>query len=386
MTNTRRIAHLDMDAFYAAVELLRYPDLRGEVVVIGGRNVPTPQLLSDGSRRYAKLGNYAGRGVVTTASYEARDLGVFSAMGLMKAAQYAPKAHLLPADFSAYRHYSSLFKEAVATISDRIENRGIDEIYIDLSHLELSSEQLGQQLQEVVFKATGLTCSVGISPNKLLSKIASDLHKPNGVCILSLEDVPKKVWPLAVSKINGIGPKSQQKLAQLGIYTVGELAAIDPSQLQPYFGLRYTQWLKRTALGIDERALELDSEPKSISRERTFTRDLHVSFHRNELTQILIAVCEQLAQDLRKKGYRAHTVGIKLRFDDFSIMTRDLTLDKPIAVAKDILAAARQNLRRTDIRHRKLRLLGVRAAKLIAEADCVPLDAQPEQLILGDFF
>lgn len=386
MTNTRRIAHLDMDAFYAAVELLRYPDLRGEVVVIGGRNVPEPQLLADGSRRYARLGDYAGRGVVTTASYEARALGVFSAMGLMKAAQNAPHAHLLPADFTAYRHYSGLFKQAVATLSDRIENRGIDEIYIDLSHLEQSSEQLGQQLKDVVFEATGLTCSVGISPNKLLSKIASDLNKPNGVCVLSLEDVPEKIWPLAVSKVNGIGPKSQQKLALIDIHTVGDLAAVDAAELQHHFGLRYAQWLKRTAKGIDDRPIELESEPKSISRERTFARDLHVTLHRNELTQILIAVCEQLEQDLRKKGYRAYTIGIKLRFDDFSIMTRDVTVVTPIAMAKDLLEAARQNLRRTDIRHRKLRLVGVRAAKLIAEADCVSFDAQPAQLSLGDFF
>lgn len=386
MTNTSRIAHLDMDAFYAAVELLRYPDLRGEVVVIGGRNVPEPQLLTDGSRRYARLGDYAGRGVVTTASYEARALGVFSAMGLMKAAEHAPHAHLLPADFTAYRHYSRLFKEAVATLSDRIENRGIDEIYIDLSHLAQTSEQLGQQLKEAVFNATGLTCSVGISPNKLLSKIASDLNKPNGVCVLGLEDVPTKIWPLSVSKVNGIGPKSQKKLALLGVHTVGELAAIDPADLQHHFGLRYAKWLKRTSQGIDDRPLELESKPKSISRERTFVRDLHVTLHKNELTQILIAVCEQLEQDLRKKGYRAYTIGIKLRFDDFSIMTRDVTVDKPIVMTGDLLDTARQNLRRTDIRHRKLRLLGVRAAKLIAEADCITFDTQPEQLSLGDFF
>lgn len=386
MMNTRRIAHLDMDAFYAAVELLRYPDLRGKVVVIGGRNIPAPQLLPNGSRRYAKLGDYAGRGVVTTATYEARALGVFSAMGLMKAAQYAPHAHLLPADFNAYRHYSRLFKQAVATLSDRIENRGIDEIYIDLSHLAQSSEQLGQQLKELVFAATGLTCSVGISPNKLLSKIASDLNKPNGVCILSLEDVPKKIWPLAVSKVNGIGPKSQQKLELLGVHTVGDLASMDPADLQHHFGLRYAKWLKRTAQGIDDRPIELEAEPKSMSRERTFARDLHVTVHKNELTQALISVCKQLEQDLQQKGYRAHTIGIKLRFDDFSIMTRDVTVDRPIAMSTELLHAARQNLRRTDIRHRKLRLLGIRAAKLIAEADCVSFDTQPEQLSLGDFF
>lgn len=386
MTCLRRIAHLDMDAFYASVALLRYPDLRGKVLVIGGRNTPAPIALTDGSWRYARLGDYAGRGVVTTASYEARALGVFSAMGLMKAAQLAPEAHLLPADFNAYRHYSQLFKSAVAMVSERIENRGIDEIYIDLSHLEDSSEALALRLQQVVFDATGLTCSVGVSPNKLLAKIASDLNKPNGICLLGLEDIAEKIWPLAVSKVNGIGPKSQEKLAQLHIHTVGDLAAAQPTLLQQHFGLNYAQWLKDSAQGVDHRPVVLSSEPKSISRERTFEQDLHVSHNKQALTQHLIAVCNQLEHDLRTKGYRAQTIGIKLRFDDFSLLTRDITVDRPLLLATDLLDVARQNLRRTQIRHRKLRLLGVRAAKLIAEEDCHAFDSQPVQLALSDFF
>ncbi|WP_298050256.1 DNA polymerase IV [uncultured Paenalcaligenes sp.] len=385
MISMRRIAHLDMDAFYASVELLYYPELIGKVVVIGGRNIDKPRQLSDGSWHYARLGDYVGRGVVTTASYEARALGVFSAMGLMKAAQYAPDAYLLPANFNAYRHYSRLFKQAVARISDRIENRGIDEIYIDLSHLDQDSAQLACLLQQAVFNATGLTCSIGISPNKLLSKIASDLHKPNGVCILDESDVSRVIWPLAVSKVNGIGPKSQRKLADLDIHTVGDIAAADPAVLQQHFGLSYAQWLKEAAQGIDSRPVVLSSEPKSISRERTFSRDLHVGRDRNELSRMLQAICEQLEQDLRHKGYRAQTIGIKLRFDDFSILTRDITVDAPVVAAAELIHYARQNLRRTQIRHRKLRLIGVRAAKLMAEADCEAMDSQPVQLALGDF-
>lgn len=388
MTSTRRIAHVDMDAFYASVELLRYPDLRGEMLVVGGRNIAAPQQMADGSRRYARLGAYVGRGVVTTASYEARALGVFSAMGLMKAAQKAPEAYLLPADFTRYRDFSKLFKAAVATVSDRIENRGIDEIYVDLSHLNSrqSSEQLGQQIQSAVYDATGLTCSVGISPNKLLSKIASDINKPNGVCVLALTDVPEIIWPLSVAKVNGIGPKSQEKLAHLGIHTLGELATTDASILQQHFGLSYAQWLLRAAQGEDDSPVVLESEPKSISRERTFDRDLHVTHHKAELSGLLITVCEQLEQDLRKNACRAYTIGIKLRFDDFSIITRDVTLDQPVLKMADILAAARQNLRRTQIQHRKLRLLGVRATKLITESACAQISSQPEQLLLGDFF
>ncbi|HJH24474.1 MAG TPA: DNA polymerase IV [Paenalcaligenes hominis] len=382
----RRIAHLDMDAFYASVALLRYSELRGRVLVVGGRNIPAPKRRADGTWQYARLGDYTGRGVVTTASYEARAFGVFSAMGLMKAAQLAPHAILLPADFTAYRYYSRLFKQAVAQLSNRIENRGIDEIYIDLTELNQSSHELAQQLQKAVWEATQLTCSIGISPNKLLSKIASDLNKPNGFCIIDESDIEALIWPLPVSKVNGIGPKSQVKLTQLGIHTIGDIARADPALLQEVFGLSYAQWLKEVAQGIDHRPIILSSDPKSMSRERTFERDLHVQHDRQTLSVILERICQQLEQDLRAKAFRAQTIGIKLRFDDFSILTRDLTLERPVVNGADILHAARQNLRRTEIRHRRLRLVGVRATKLIAEADCVVFDNTPQQLNLDGLF
>ncbi len=382
----RRIAHLDMDAFYASVALLRYPELKGAVLVVGGRHVAAPKQRPDGSWEYARLGDYTGRGVVTTASYEARAFGVFSAMGLMKAAQLAPDAILLPADFNAYRYYSRLFKTAVTQISSQIENRGIDEIYLDLTQLTDSSLYLAKQLQQCVWEATGLTCSIGISPNKLLSKIASDLNKPNGVCVVEAHEVESVIWPLPVSKVNGIGPKTQEKLHDLGVHTVGQLAQIPASALQQAFGLNYAQWLKDVSQGIDHRPVVLSSEPKSMSRERTFERDLHVSHHRNELTAVLESMCAQLEQDLRQKSYRAQTIGIKLRFDDFSIVTRDLTLACPVLMAADIIHAARLNLKRTQIRHRRLRLLGVRATKLVAEADCVGFDTSPQQLRLDEWF
>lgn len=167
----RRIAHLDMDAFFASVELLHYPELRGQPVVVGGRNVPQPTMQADGQRRFARLRDYVGRGVVTTSTYEARALGVFSAMGLMKSAQLAPEAILLPANFDAYREYSRRFKAAVRSIAPLIEDRGIDEIYMDLSDIDEESLPLARHIKEAVFAATGLTCSIGITPNKLLSKI-----------------------------------------------------------------------------------------------------------------------------------------------------------------------------------------------------------------------
>src|ERR1700754_4424 len=153
----RLIAHLDMDAFYASVELLRYPELRGKPVIIGGGRQAAPKTLPDGSRRFARLRHYAGRGVVTTSTYEARALGVFSAMGMMKAAQLAPDAILLPTDFESYRHYSRLFKTAVAAFTSQIENRGIDEIYIDVTDMPGDSASIGRRMKDAVHEATGLT-------------------------------------------------------------------------------------------------------------------------------------------------------------------------------------------------------------------------------------
>lgn len=360
----RRIAHVDMDAFYASVELLKYPQLRGQAVVIGGRSTPAPVIFPDGRWEAARLADYVGRGVVTTSTYEARQLGVFSAMGLMKAAQLAPEAILLPADFNAYRHYSRLFKQAVAGVSTAIEDRGIDEIYVDVSSLSDDSQTLGARIQQAVFAATGMTCSVGITPNKLLSKIASELHKPNGVCVLDATDIESRIWPLAVSKINGIGPKSQEKLFAMGIHTIGQLAASPAHVLQDHFGLRYALWLGQVARGEDDRPVSTYSEPKSLSRETTFERDLHVRHDKAQLSATFRRLCQQLEDDLRKKQLCAHSIGIKLKFADFKVVTRDSSLPHPVVLANDIHHAAGQNLKRV-ILSRRIRLLGVKASGLL---------------------
>jgi DNA polymerase-4 len=352
-----------MDAFYASVELLSYPELRGQPVVIGGRRDHQPELLADGTRRFSRLRDYVGRGVTTTSTYEARALGVFSGMGVMKAAKLAPDAILLPVDFEAYRHYSRLFKAAVATIAPHIENRGIDEIYIDLSDLPDETLALARSIKQAVKDATGLSCSIGVSPNKLLSKICSDLEKPDGLTLLDQSDVPKRIWPLPVRKINGIGPKAGEKLAALGITTIAELAQAEPALLQEHFGRTYAEWLHAAAHGIDERPLETSSEPKSISRETTFERDLHPRHDRAVLSEVFTSLCTRVAGDLQRKGYLGRTIGIKLRYDDFRTVTRDLTLPDPTADPAVIRRAAGECLRRVPL-DRKLRLLGVRASAL----------------------
>ena len=359
----RRIAHLDMDAFYASVELLRYPELRGQAVVIGGRSVHQPAIKSDGAREFGKLRDYVGRGVVTTSTYEARALGVHSAMGMMKAGKLAPEAWLLPADFEAYRHYSRLFKQAVRQIAPQIEDRGIDEIYIDLTDLTQDTQTLAMRIKQAVRDATGLSCSIGIAPNKLLAKIGSELDKPDGITVLSMDDVPTRIWPMAVRKINGIGPKASEKLTALGIPTIGELAKQSQAFLAQHFGKRYSEWLYQAARGLDERAVITSSEPKSISRETTFERDLHVKTDRAKLSDIFTRLCVQLASDLRRKGYVAKTIGIKLRYDDFRILTRDVSLPLATDDADEIRRAAGECLKRAPLEQR-LRLLGVRVSAL----------------------
>jgi len=366
----RYIAHLDMDAFYASVELLRYPELRGQPVVIGGR-----RRAADESGTFPRLRDYAGRGVITTATYEARAFGVHSGMGLMKAAKLAPDALLLPADFDAYRRYSKLFKDAVRAAAPEIEDRGIDEIYIDVTRQVAESAADGapdpwvrarvvaRDLQRAVREATGLSCSIGVTPNKLLSKIASELEKPGGITVLRPEDVPARVWPLPARKINGIGPKAAVKLESLGIRTVGELAAADPALLLRAFGASYGGWMHEAAHGRDERPVVTYSEPKSISRETTFETDLHAVRDRERLSRVFTGLCVKVAEDLARKGCVGRTIGIKLRYDNFRTVTRDHTLDAPTGDAAAIRRAAGQCLKRVPL-DRRIRLLGVRVGSL----------------------
>lgn len=363
MNSHRRIAHLDMDAFFASVELLRYPELRGLPVVVGGRNVQQPVVQADGSKCFARLRDYVGRGVVTTSTYEARAFGVYSGMGMMKSAQLAPDAILLPANFDVYRDCSRRFKAAVARIAPQIEDRGIDEIYIDLSDIAEATDALASRIKQAVFDATGLSCSIGVSPNKLLAKVSSDLEKPNGLTVLGLDDLPSRFWPLPARTINGIGPKAAEKLTRLGIGTIGELAATPHDFLVKKFGHTTGSWLHRVAHGIDERPVITASAPKSISRESTFERDLHVKQDRAELSAAFTALCMRVADDLQRKGYACRTIGIKLRYSDFHAVTRDLTLPACISDGLQIRKAAGECLKRVPLTQR-IRLLGVRASGL----------------------
>jgi len=374
----RRIAHLDMDAFYASVELLRYPQLKGLPVVIGGArrsadndfsqthaDVPLSRIpVAD----FPRLAGYTGRGVITTATYAARQSGVGSAMGLMKAAKLCPEAILLPVDFAEIRRYSRAFKDIILDIAPVMEDRGVDEVFIDFTEVPGGQRDGGRVLarliQKTIFQATGLTCSLGVAPNKLLAKMASEFNKPNGIAVVYESDVPSKIWPLACRKINGVGPKAEEKLLSLGITTIGQLAQKDVDWLIDHFGQKTGAWLFDAAQGRDDRPLVTESEPVSISRETTFERDLHAVRDKAELGAIFTRLCEQVAADLAAKGYVGKTIGIKLRFDDFKSVTRDQTVDAYVGDAKTIRQVAGLCLKRVPLTQR-LRLLGVRVGSLV---------------------
>jgi DNA polymerase IV len=374
--NLRRIAHLDMDAFYASVELLRYPQLKGLPVVIGGaRSAMDMRRLAEYANRlhdaplsmFDRMKHYTGRGVITTATYSARAFGVGSAMGIMKAAKLCPDAILLPVTFDEYRKVSQAFKAAVRQLAPLLEDRGVDEIYIDLTALADAwdgGEAIALQLQAAVFEATQLTCSIGVAPNKLLAKMASEFNKPNGISIVWDDDLKPKIWPLPVRKINGIGPKAEAKLLANGIQTIGELAARSQAELIAKHGKSYGAWLHRAAHGQDDSPISTYSEPVSMSRETTFERDLHAVHDRAQLGAIFTELCTRVAADLQRKGYVGKTIGIKLKYPDYSTATRDLTIETATQDAAAIRRAAGQCLKRADLT-RRFRLLGVKVGHLV---------------------
>ena len=366
-----------MDAFFASVELLRYPQLKGLPVVIGGGRRRVDEMVREQfadvpiseipPAAFPLLRDYVGRGVITTATYPARQFGVGSAMGMMKAAKLCPQAIVLPVDFDEVRKYSRACKATIAEIAPVIEDRGIDEVYVDFTDVPGGQREGGRVLarliQRAIFERTALTCSIGVAPNKLIAKMASEFNKPNGITVLYEKDVQEQIWPLPVRKINGIGPKSEVKLHKLHLHTIGDLANAEAQWLVDNFGQSYGAWMHEAAWGRDDRPVVTESEPVSMSRETTFDRDLHAVRDRTELGAIFTDLCMQVASDLRRKGYVGKTIGIKLRYDDFRTATRDHTMEHFTADGPTIRRIAGQCLKRVDL-SRKLRLLGVRVGKL----------------------
>lgn len=336
----RRILHIDMDAFFAAVEQKRNPALKGKPVVIGGQGDPSKM------------------GVVSTANYEARKFGIHSAMPMKTAYRLCPHAVFLPVDYRAYSAASLLVKEVLSGIAPVMEDVGIDEAYIDATHIPDTDEAITGRIKAGIKEKTGLTCSIGIAPNKLLAKIASDLQKPDGVTVLTESDIETKLWPLPVRKLYGIGPKTEELLKGRNIDTIGQLAALPLERMLENFGNSYGRYLYDAARGIDESPLVTHWEPKSFSRETTFQEDVR---DWQVIARTLADLSRDVVQDIRRHGYKARTVTIKIRFGDFETVTRATTIPDYSDSEETIRKAAFACLKRIELK-KKVRLVGVRAS------------------------
>ena len=333
-----KVAHVDMDAFYVSVELQRRPELKGLPVVVAGSGP---------------------RAVVTTASYEARRFGIFSATPAERARRLCPDAVFIPPDFEAYRARSGEVMALLKRHVERVEVVGLDEAYLDLTGLD-RYRSAARRLKETVRTETGLTCSVGIGPNKLVAKVASDAEKPDGFLELTAEGARLRFAEASPGLVPGIGPKTVARLEELGIATLGRLGATPDEQLVQWFGNRLGPHLAALARFEDDRPIETVRIAKSESRETTFDRDLHGL---DKLEPVLERLTGELCETLAREERRGRTIGIKVRFDDFSTVTRARSLDVAVNDSRTVWTVARELLRRLDPR-RPVRLLGVRVAGL----------------------
>lgn len=338
----RRILHIDMDAFFAAVEQKRHPELIGKPVVIGGGGDP------------------AQRGVVSTASYEARKFGIHSAMPLRTAYKLCPDAVFLPVDYKEYSRISQKIKKVLREFSPVMEDVGIDEAFLDISEIEKPGEEIAGDIKERIKDETGLSCSIGIAPNKLLSKIASDMQKPDGLTIIEDKDIEGRIWPLPVRKLWGVGPKTEAYLKGIGTETIGQLAAMSLDELVGHFGKSYGAYLYEASRGIDESPMVTHWEPKSTSRETTFQRDID---NWQVLAKNLADLTREVVEDLKKTGHKGKTVTVKVRFSDFKTLTRARTLQVPTDSLEEIRKAAFECFGRIELT-KKVRLIGVRVGNL----------------------
>jgi DNA polymerase-4 len=355
----RTVAHLDMDAFYASVELRRRPELRGKPVVVCGSGP---------------------RAVVTTASYEARRLaGIHSAMPAAVARRRLPDAVYLQPDFSAYREASGQVMAVLRRNAETVEVVGLDEAYIDLTGL-FSPKATMRRIATEIKEETGLTCSVGISESRMLAKITSELGKPAGLVVLSREEALERFSADSPGLIPGIGPKSVAKLEGMGVRTLADLREHEAAALEQAFGPRQGRWLYRRARLEDETPISVVRETKSQSTEITFDVDVR---DRAELEDHLSRLAEELCRRLRKRELAGRTIGIKVRLDDWTNASRSHTVEAPTNDPELVRSIALDLLRAYDPQ-RPVRLLGVRLAGFEdGEANEAPEAPEAPQLQLG---
>ncbi|RKX36239.1 MAG: DNA polymerase IV [Verrucomicrobia bacterium] len=313
----RKIIHLDMDCFYAAIEVRNNPDLRGHPVAVGGA--------------------HDRRGVLTTCNYEARAFGIRSAMPTFKALQKCPHLIVVPVHFDAYRNESRRIRALMESYSELIEPLSLDEAYLDVTHLSQSASEVASKLRDRIYSTTGLTASAGIAPNKLLAKIASDWKKPNGQFEIQPEEVADFMGTLPVRRVWGIGPVTASKLQSLGIETCGQMQQMTSIDLQQLFG-RFGAELHDLCRGHDDRPVETRRERKSLSTEQTFSTDLQTL---EECRERILPMVDELTKDLRRHqgGPEIAKVFVKIKFADFSRTTVERTGPEPDPlVYHDLLA------------------------------------------------
>lgn len=346
---SRVIAHLDADAFYVSVELLRHPKLRGRPVVVAGSGP---------------------RAVVTTASYEARRYGVGSAIPASRARRLCPDAVFLSPDFTAYRAASREMMDRVRAQVDVVEVVGLDEAYLDLSGLASPHAAMRRLVAEIE-RATGLTCSVGIGPSKLVAKVASDAEKPRGFVVLDADEARARFGGAPPVLVPGIGPKTAERLAALGLDTLAKVGEATAELLVSAFGSRLGPYLGRRARFEDDAPVSAERVAVSESRETTFSEDL---VEPDALDDALLALAAELCAGLRRHGRRGRTIGIKVRLDDFSTHTRARTLAYPVDDVETVGRVAVELLR-GFAPPRPVRLLGVRSAGFVADVPVAEEDA-----------
>ena len=354
----RKIIHIDMDAFFAAVEQRDRPELRGKPVVVGG--------------------NPEGRGVVSTASYEARKFGIHSAMPAAQAKRLCPQAIFLRPDFQKYSQVSGMVHSILSKYTDTIEPAGIDEAYLDVTKNRLHIEDpvlLAKMIQQNVRGAVLLTASLGVASNKFLAKIASDLKKPAGLTVVFPDQIKLFLRDLPVRKIPGVGPHTEKELHKLGIRTAGELAEWSMEELVFRFG-KWGSVLYERAHGIDERPIETESEPKQIGSEETFEHDL-MSVPKME--EKICELAEEVAFYLKRDGFHARTITLKVKYFDFTVITRSRTLPQFFDSADVMVNEACKLLKeKTEAGKRPIRLLGVSASGFETPADVEPEEKEKE--------
>jgi DNA polymerase-4 len=348
----RTIVHIDMDAFYAAIEQRDQPRLRGRSVVVGGH----PD----------------SRGVVSSASYEAREFGVRSAMPSAEAKRLCPEAVFVPVDMPKYSDVSAQLMGLLETFTPTIEPLSVDEAFLDITGTEQlfgPPIEVARSIKAAVREQLNLTASVGIAPNKFTAKIASDAEKPDGLVVVRDGEVESFLAQLPIRRLWGIGEATEQRLRRLGIRTVGELAGYPRESLIKQFGQGGEQ-LSDLAHGIDERPVQTEREAKSLSSEITFEEDIG---DYDQLEAVLFDLSEQVAWRLRKKGLRARTFTLKVRFSDFRTLTRSRSRRRPANHGPEVFQVASALLGGLPMHGRRVRLLGVAATQLCGEGDEVQL-------------